>query len=170
MPILLLLGGGTPLAPIPPITPPITPGGVLGCGIARAEIWTKGGTQRVLDLPNITATEWTRVRSDTSDGSVTLDGSAIAIDPACCAVLGSIRPWKHELHIYRDNERQWLGPITEIDANTMTIKARDITAWLDRRFIHEQHQYGGTQANQGSRDSVVIFQDIVTDGYAPDTS
>ena len=78
MPILLLLGGGTPLAPIPPITPPITPGGVLGCGIARAEIWTKGGTQRVLDLPNITATEWTRVRSDTSDGSVTLDLAGMA--------------------------------------------------------------------------------------------
>lgn len=154
------------------VAAPISPSKVLGCGVARAEVWTRGGGQRVMDLPNINSVTWSRLRGDTSMGEVEMDGVAIGADPACCALMNTIRPWKHELHVYRDDKRSWLGPITEmpLDAGKLVIKARDISAWLDRRFIHAKHQYGGQQAGQGSVDSATVFQDIVLDGFAPDTS
>src|SRR4029077_11043857 len=143
----------------------VVPGNRLGCGDARAEVWTRGGGSRVIALPQITGVEWNRVRSDTSLGSVTMDGVAIAADPSCCAILNTVRPWKHELHIYRDDKRVWLGPINEIDLNgpVLTIKARDNSAWLDKRFIHFTHQWGGTQANQGSENSDVIMLELSLD-------
>jgi hypothetical protein len=143
----------------------------LGCGDARAEVWTRGGGTRVIDLPNITAVEWNRVRSDTSLGSVTMDGVAIASDPECCAVLDTVRPWKHELHIYRDDKRAWLGPIQEIALNgpSLQIKARDVSAWLDKRFVHFTHQWGGAQANQGSENSDVLLLALALDGASVET-
>jgi hypothetical protein len=150
----------------------VFPANRLGCGDARAEIWTRGGGSRVIDLPNITAVEYNRVRSDTSLGAVTLDGQAIARDPACCAILNTVRPWKHELHIYRDDVRAWLGPINEIilDGPTLQIKGRDVSAWLDRRFVHFGHQWGGTQANQGSENSDVVLLELSLDGGSVETS
>lgn len=151
---------------------PITPDATLGCGIARAEIWSRGGSVRVLDLPNITATAWSRARSDTSDGSVEMDGVAIAADPDCCQVMRTIRPWVHELFIYRDDEMEWCGPITEmgLDGPKLTIKARDLSAWLDRRLIHSTHTWGGSTANQGGEDPQTIFLDITGDGWRSDFS
>lgn len=170
----------TPLTPgvdvYPPIVEPALPAAapvaVLGCGIARAEVFTRGGLVRVIDLPNITETEWSRIRSDTSLGSVTLDGVAIAADPACCAILSTVRPWKHELHIYRDDELQWCGPISEVDLDgpKLTIRARDLSAWFDRRFVHFTHQYGGTQANQGSESSETVMLAITTDAISVEPS
>jgi hypothetical protein len=147
-------------------TPAVNPTQRLGCGDARAEVWTRGGGARVIDLPNITAVEYNRVRSDTSLGSVTMDGVAIAADPSCCAILDTVRPWKHELHIYRDDARAWLGPINEIalDGPSLVIKARDVSAWLDKRFVHVTHQWGGTQANQGSENSDVLLLALALDG------
>lgn len=156
-----------------PTAPTAQPDQTLGCGIARAEVWTRGAGRRVIDLPDITATEWGRVRSDTSMGMVQMDGVAIAADPECCAILRDVRPWKHELHIYRDDELGWCGPITEIelDGPTLLIKGRDLSAWLDRRFIHGTLlQWGGTQANQGSENSNVLLTAIVNDALSPDSS
>lgn len=158
---------------VEPAAPAADPVNVLGCGIARAEVWTRGAGARVIDLPNITAAEWGRVRSDTSLGMVQLDGVAIAADPTCCAILSTVRPWKHELHIYRDDELGWCGPITEIelDGPTLLIKGRDLSAWLDRRFLHGLFlQWGGTQANQGSENSNRILTEIVNDALSPDSS
>jgi hypothetical protein len=148
----------------------IHPVNVLGCGIARASIRTRGGQSMVLDLPNVTSVDWTRVRSDTSIGTVELDGVAISQDPECCAVMRTIRPWKHELFIYRDDDTAWAGPIVEIDLNgpKLTIRARDLSAWLDRRFVHFNKSWGGSQANQGTIDSAVAFQAIVQDAYDVD--
>lgn len=161
------------LSQITAVAAPLYPATVLGCGDARAEIWTRGiFGKMILDLPNITAVEYNRVRSDTSIGQVTIDGMAIAADPQCCAVVDTIRPWKHELHIYRDNALAWLGPINEIvlDGPSLQIKARDVSSWLDHRFIHFTHQWGGTQANQGSENSDNVMLAISVDGMSTETS
>jgi hypothetical protein len=173
VPILLLLdaSGGPPrILPVP--APAASPTHILGCGIARADIFTRGGATRALDLPNITSVQWGRMRSDTSEATVEMDGLAVSRDPACCAIMRTIRPWKHELHIYRDDVGQWSGPITEmtLDGYKLIIKARDLSAWLDRRFIHTTKQYGGTKANQGSTDSQVIFLAASADGWLSDKS
>lgn len=164
------------MPPLPQITPAppaaADPDVRLGCGEARAEIWTRGGFKRVMDLPNITSTEWGRARSDTSAGLAILDGVAIAADPECCELLSTVRPWKHELHIYRDDELGHCGPIMEIelDGPRLAIKSRDLSAWLDRRFIRDTLQWGGTQANQGSENSDVVLIAAVNSALSVDSS
>lgn len=151
---------------------PASPVSVLGCGIASAEIWTRGGGERVLALPNISAASWDRVLSDTSAGEVTLPGSVLSADPACCETLADVRPWKHELHIYRDDKLGWCGPITfmDIQKDDLVIKARDLSAWLDRRVVHKAHVYGGQGPGQGDTITTTIFSDLVTDAFEPDPS
>lgn len=144
----------------------------LGCGVARAEIWTRGGGARVVDLPGVNAAEWDRMLSDTSQGAVKLDAQAVSSNAECCELLQSVEAWEHELHVYRDGAREWLGAITEIelDGSTLTIKARDLSVWYDRRFVHSTHIYGGQGVGQGDTDTSIIFSDLVTDAMAPDTS
>lgn len=159
-------------AQVTAVSVPIQPAGRLGCGQPAAEVWTRGGGRLVLALPGITDVNWSRVLGDTSSGDVTLAGQTVTNDPACCEVLREIRPWKHELHIYRDNELQWCGPIVEMSTSgdAVTLKARDVSAWLDHRFVHGSHIYGGQGAGQGDTDTTTIFTDLVTDALAPDPS
>lgn len=176
MPILLFLDDAAHPPPLPrivPITAPAAqPVNILGCGIASADIFTRGAIKRVLDLPNITSVEWGRANGDTSDATVQLDGQAIASNIECCAIMQTIRPWQHELHIYRDGLGAWSGPIVEmtLEGQILLIKARDLSAWYDRRFIHSSHSYGGQNANQGSVDAETIFLDITTDAILSDAS
>lgn len=154
----------------PPV--PATPTNVLGCGKPRVEIWTRGLAARVLELDDLTSVKWSRVLGDTSEATVTVSGQSIAADATCCALLQNVRCWKHELVIYRDDGSVWSGPIVNIDdqAETVEFKARDLSSWLDRRFVHLTHIYGGQGANQGATDTTVIFTDLVTDAMSPDTS
>lgn len=150
----------------------LTVDAVLGCGIPRAEVWTKGGATRVLTLEHMTNAKYDRVFGDTSQASVTLDAVAVSADPSCCDAIRDINPWQHELFIYRDDELAWLGPIVEmeLDDDTLTIRARDLSVWLDHRFVHQQHTYGTQSPNSGNTDTTTIFTDLVTDAMAPDTS
>lgn len=151
---------------------PLQPDVRLGCGSPRAEVWTRGLDARVLELPEATAVSWSRVLADTSSAEATLAGQAVTDDPDCCEGLRDVRPWQHELVIYRDDALVWSGPITEIamDGEQLAIKARDLSAWLDHRFVHETHIYGGQGVNEGDTDTTTIFTDLVTDAMAPDTS
>lgn len=143
----------------------------LGCGSPRAEIWTRGMGARVVELPAIVAADYGYMLSDTSLGEVTMDAAVVASDPRC-TVLGLVRPWKHELVIYRDGVLAWSGPITRMEPGdtTFVIKARDLSAWLDHRVVHTTHIYGGQGPGQGSTDTTVIFAALVTDAMAPDPS
>lgn len=151
---------------------PLQPDVRLGCGSPRAEVWTRGLGARVLELPEATAVSWSRVLADTSSAEATLAGQAVTDDPDCCEGLRDVRPWQHELVIYRDDALVWSGPITEIamDGEQLSIRARDLSAWLDHRFVHQTHIYGGQGVAQGDTDTTTIFTDLVTDAMAPDTS
>lgn len=144
----------------------------LGCGIPSAEIWTKGGATRVMTLEHMTKATYDRVFGDTSQATVILDAVAVSADPSCCEDIRNVDPWSHELFIYRDGELAWLGPIVEmeLDDDTLTIRARDLSVWLDHRFVHQQHTYGTQSPNSGDTDTTTIFTDLVTDAMAPDTS
>jgi hypothetical protein len=144
----------------------------LGCGVPRAEVWSRGGLARFLDLPTITSCSWGRVSNDTSLGAVTIDGQSVSADPACCSTLRQVRPWKHELHIYRDDLLVWCGPIVEVElaGDAISLRARDLSAWLDHRFVHTTHDYGGQSVNSGDTDTTTIFTDLVNDAMLPDPS
>jgi hypothetical protein len=112
----------------------------LGCGTHRGVIYTRGGLSRVMELPNILYVSWERIRDDVSTAVV-----KVGVDEGCCAQLGEIEAVEHELHIYRNTELVWQGPITRIEYNRMSIEfwATDIL-WVAKHTALSQgysHKY-----------------------------
>lgn len=134
----------------------------IGCGSYDVYILTRGGGQLVAAFP-WTQLAWARVLDDTSEGSATATG----YPASCCSDLSQVRPWQHELAIYRDGSLVWVGPIWEPKSPppfTFSIAARDLTSWWDHRLIHNDLLY------DIPTDLATIFQDISDDAMAPDPS
>lgn len=77
-----------------------------------------------------TLIQWGRVRDDMSTARVV----AQDVNLDCRQLLGSMEPVRHELVIFRGDERVWEGPITRIGDSTngqVEISARDVTQWLE---------------------------------------
>jgi hypothetical protein len=114
-----------------------------------------------------TTLEWGRVLDDTSEASVTVAGS-FATGENRCKSLAGVYPWEHEVALYRDTYRVWSGPIVSVQnpgGGVVTLKAMDLSRWLDERFIHTDHDYPAP----GS-DVAVIFRDYVEDAMLPDNT
>lgn len=87
----------------------------------------------------------------------------VELPPECCGDLAQVRSWSHEVHIYRDGEEVWVGPVV-VDSNCrsgITIIARDMWWWLTHRIIHTDH----VSTSQGA---VSIASDLIIDGLLPD--
>lgn len=114
-----------------------TTGGRLGCGTPTVFITTRcsGFMTCQFDLHTIINLTWTRRMDDVSEAEVVI---GITGDSAqsCCECLSIVEPFCHELHIWRDAEEVWVGPIEAIryERDRVTIKARDSLAWLDVRI------------------------------------
>lgn len=110
----------------------------LGCGTYDVYFKTRGGRTNVCRALNATSISFERKLNDTSTASMTVVTNGISEE--CCRCYAEIRPWKHEMAIYRDNKLVWVGPITsavhrqgglEID-----FTARDLSTWFDKRWIN----------------------------------
>lgn len=134
---------------------------VLGCGNYEVVVLTRGGRGLVAILP-WTQIAWGRVLDDTSEASVS---GLVGQDASCCAALNTIRPWRHEIGILRDNVLIWVGPVIQIQTppGGFQITARDLSAWWDHRLIHETHIFA-------EEDLASIFQTLFEDAMAPDPS
>lgn len=136
----------------------------LGCGTYRVLVHTRATlASAVLELP-WTALEYGRALDETSTAKVTVSGPT----GDCCDTFAGIGTWSHQLAIYRAtgggaHARVWSGPVVsrEADADGLTLEARDLSAWLDRRFIHDDHLHDGV-------DLTAIFADYFADAMAPD--
>ncbi|TBO60919.1 hypothetical protein EYS09_03885 [Streptomyces kasugaensis] len=109
---------------------------VLGCaeGYTAAIHWRGGARSFVAEstLVGLTACSWSRTLNDTSDARIVVaKGNA---SPDCCAALGQVEPWVHELTIYRDGELVWQGPVTKVTEHrdSVAVEAQDVYAWLDK--------------------------------------
>lgn len=125
----------------------------LGCGEYVAAIADRGGAVQYADLP-IADASWGRVPVDTSEAGVTLAG-----DAKCARALQSTEPLAAELHVYRDGERVWLGPIVTV--NGPALSARDVSWWLDRRMFRRTVTYDRT--NLGTILAAVVAEANRTD-------
>jgi hypothetical protein len=102
------------------------------CGIHRAFAVELGGENIVADLTPLSSVRWQRIRDDISTATV------IAPTSGCCDVLADLRTIKHELHIVRNDESVWQGPITRIEHGheSVEIHAEDML-WVPKRRVLE---------------------------------
>lgn len=124
--------------------------GLLGCGTHTASVWDRDG-QKLLDLDDIRFVQYSRELDTHSEATVTVGRGG-----SCCSMLGMVRPWRHNLVIYRTAPGQpqhevWSGPIIEPEfgRDETTIYARDAWAWLDRRDIRETVTASGDLSDVG---------------------
>lgn len=102
--------------------------------------------------------DWDRRLDDVSEAKVQVPASE-------CGILTDIEPWRHELSISRDGVEQWVGPI-RVDPTCVSgriIKATDVLGWLERRIIHENHDWSGEDVG-----AVPAAITLIQDGFAPD--
>lgn len=104
----------------------------------RAFIHDRGGIQRIGELGNLGRVIWGRVRDDISDSTV--DISAVYCDPQS-DLLNAIEPGRHELVIYRGEDRVWEGPISRVayTADGVSLFGRDVGQYL--HFLAMQSAY-----------------------------
>jgi hypothetical protein len=109
--------------------------GALGNGIYRVFAFDRGGKRVLGEILPISLLRWHRVRDDIS--SATIITSGFGAD--CCALLGSLRSWAHEIVVFRDGVRVWEGPITRVGhhAEHVEIEARDPMAYVYRRIMRQ---------------------------------
>lgn len=92
------------------------------CTTNRAYLYDKGGRVRLDYLP-AEAIRWGRERDDISYSLVTMPYSK-----ECAAKLAAIEPGRHELVIFRGDERVWEGPVTRKpdSGGSMQVEAKDV--------------------------------------------
>ena len=109
----------------------------LSCKNHRAAVFDRGGTRVLGVFENITSVTWERVRNDFSTAQVTIAEPT----KGCVDLLQQIAVNRHELVIWRGQDRVWEGPITLISrhADTFQIEARDVIHYLYRTVMHNAH-------------------------------
>lgn len=140
-------------------------GATLGCGTHRVYVYKRGGTEVIGEIRNPTFVEWNRLRDDMSQARIKLTDW----DVDCGNLLSKLKPWAHEIVIFRDNgysnDRVWEGPITSLTykVDEISITAKDMMGYAYRRIIKSYTSDAGTGDSIVSR-AVRILQQV----FAPD--
>lgn len=89
-----------------------------------AMIYDRGGRQKWRQLSSLASVEWARERDAFSAATVKLSGAPCR---AQADVINLIQPHRHELVIFRGDERVWEGSVIEVQTlgDTATIIAHD---------------------------------------------
>lgn len=103
-------------------------------------VWVmdRGGKQRIHQLLDIDRVEWNRVRDDISTATVHITASKGS--PQADA-LAAIEPGRHEMCIWRGDDRVWEGPITLITdkRNGVELNARDVMHYASRTIMRAEY-------------------------------
>lgn len=112
----------------------------LGTGNNRAFLYDRGGKRRMGEISPCRLVRWSRQRDDMSNATVFTSGTG----PGCCDMLSDVEPGRHELVIYRDDDRVWEGPVTRVawGRNEVEIEARDVWQYAYRTVIRQKYSNG----------------------------
>lgn len=100
------------------------------CSIHRAFIYDRGGTRRLGEMKNLSQVKWARDRDGISEASIDIQGVI-----ACMSnrrLFKRISAKRHELVIFRGDERVWEGPLFRVSDEGRQIKlfAKDVLAYV----------------------------------------
>lgn len=124
----------------------------LGCAQEyRAVIHWRASGEPFFELERISAVEWGRTINDISEASVTVPVAGAS--PECCQLLGRVRPWVHELSIYRDGDLVWQGPVVppRFRRDSVIISAQDVFSWFDHLVNEFRVTYTAAEADERGR-------------------
>jgi len=94
-----------------------------------AAIYDSGGATRIGPLVDLNTVGWNRARNTVTDGEVLLTGRACEGQRD---IIRKIQPRRHELVLFRGDERVWEGPIVQVSSysNSARIIAKDVGEYL----------------------------------------
>lgn len=136
----------------------------LGCAVdMHVRVQAQGGKGFKATLERPETVQFSRAIDETSTAQVVVP----IRDVSCCQFLSGVRPWAHELAIVRDGVTVWEGPILTVvdskNAGTITISARDLTAWFAKRRIPTSYSFVGNP-----QDLATIAETAIRDGMVVD--
>lgn len=96
----------------------------------------RGGMSRIGQFVNPTRIRWNRIRDDQSEADLVFSGESITNNKV---LLDKLATGRHELCIYRGDERVWEGPVTLATwtRQGVEIQAKDITHYLNRLVMSQ---------------------------------
>lgn len=138
----------------------------LGCGEYRVLVTNRCGSRLTTDLTGAVSeliSDQFRVMDDTSEIVITVDLTGEAGE-ACCEGLAETRTWLNSVVIERNGEVAWgPGPVVNLiyRREQAILTTRDVSAWLDKREIHEDHVFEDTPLHEAVRE-------LLEDALEPD--
>jgi hypothetical protein len=130
----------------------------LSCQNHRVAVFDRGGTRILGQFENLTSVRWERVRDDTSTARITLAEPT----KGCVELLRQIAVNRHELVIWRGQDRVWEGPITLISrhADFFEVEARDVIHYLYRTVMHAGYDSAAYWSPNNSDPSKVFINNV----------
>lgn len=100
----------------------------MPCELHTAFAYDRGGQTRMMQIGPLTSIDWERVGDDISMANMNLFGST------CDSDLTDLEPGRHEIVIFRGEERVWEGPLTYLKfaGDVVEIQARDVMHYAYR--------------------------------------
>ncbi len=109
-----------------------------------AQIFDRGGTKRIGPLLDLSRVQWERARDDISEASIRLEAAACAAQED---FLARIRSHRHELVLFRGQERVWEGPIHRVGlhGSYAEIAAKDVLEYVNKTPLTQKwdNSYAG---------------------------
>lgn len=132
---------------------------LLGQGDWTAQVTNRGGSPLVFQVP------WgglglSYTLNNTGTGRLNFPADADSRS-ACCEVAAVTEPYEHELILWRDEVLAYAGPVVSVGTDAGDISSRDLSHWMDVRFMDDMHADG---------DSAQVFKMVFDNAYAKDTS
>lgn len=143
--------------------------GRLGCGVPSYFITSRCSGTLLCVLENVTRAEWGRKLDEVSAATVEVSLSGDN-SSTCCQCLAEAEPWCHELHIWRDGEEVWVGPIQELEYSyeKVIIRAKDSLSWLSVRILPGNINYTTVGTGLGAAELTEIGEAILTFAFGDD--
>lgn len=112
-----------------------------------AFIYDRGGITRFHQIVNLSRVQWARDRDSISEASITVTGDSCAKQRG---ILNTIASKRHELVIFRGQDRVWEGPIFRISdaGSSVTIAAKDVTSYLFGTALSRTWDNSGANATE----------------------
>lgn len=119
----------------------------LGSYDNRVYIYKRGGQVLMGELSPIKDVQWSRKRDDIGGATIHMDQWG----KETLEFLRTLRPWAHEVVIFRNGVRAFEGPITRITgtgSRGVEIEAKDVLGYVYRRILRQGYN-DSYQVNAG---------------------